>query len=98
MKQIVIKIDDEIYERFCHEYSDECLISKATNYDILEAFCNGTILPEHHGRLKDTDDLDETVFMLNTEKDAQITRNEYKIISNVLFEMPTILEATERGW
>lgn len=57
-RELVIKISEEIYDRFGHEYSDENLISKDTNDAILEAFCNGTPLPKGHGRLGDLDALE----------------------------------------
>ena len=38
----------------------------------------------------DADALDSVVFRMNTEKDAQITRLEYKLIDSVIFEFPTI--------
>ena len=41
-------------------------------------------------RLIDADALDSVVFRLNTEENAQITRLEYKLIDNVIFEFPTI--------
>ena len=53
--ELVIKIPEELYNRFSHEYSEENLISKYTNDAILEAFCNGIPLPKGHGRLKDFD-------------------------------------------
>ena len=53
--ELVIKIPEELYNRFGYEYSEESLISKYTNDAILEAFCNGTPLPKGHGRLIDAD-------------------------------------------
>lgn len=47
-------------------------------------------IPKGHGRLIDEKTLDDTIERLNT-----LTRYEYKIIGNILFEMPTILEAEE---
>ena len=40
-------------------------------------------------RLIDADSLDETITRLN-EQDWGITRNEYKLIDRVIFEMPTV--------
>lgn len=51
-------------------------------------------IPTPHGRLIDTDALDETILKINSQE-AYITRNDYKLIENVLFEMSTILEAEE---
>lgn len=44
-------------------------------------------IPKEHGRLIDEKILDDTIERLNI-----LTRYEYKIISNILFEIPTILE------
>lgn len=41
-------------------------------------------------RLIDADVLDEVVLDLNTNRNAGITRGEYKIIDSVLFEFPTV--------
>ena len=51
--ELVIKVSEELYNRFRHEYSDENLISKYTNDAILDAFCNGTPLPKGHRDLFD---------------------------------------------
>ena len=51
-------------------------------------------IPTPHGRLIDGDALDGTIMKINS-KEAYITRNDYKLIDNILFEMPTILEAEE---
>lgn len=48
-------------------------------------------IPKPHGRLIDADALGETIFKINLEE-PYITRNDYKLIENVLFEMPTIIE------
>lgn len=40
-------------------------------------------------RLIDADDLENVVMQLNKEG-RTITRNEYKVIDNILFEFPTI--------
>ena len=44
--KIVIDIPDVIYERFGYEYSEQNKISRDVNEIILNAFCNGTPLPE----------------------------------------------------
>lgn len=49
-------------------------------------------LPKGHGDLKDYNTLDDTIARLN-EQGWGVTRYEYKRISGVLFEMPTIIEA-----
>ena len=41
-------------------------------------------------RLIDADVLDEVVLDLNTNRNAGITRGEYKIIDSVLFEFPAV--------
>lgn len=41
-------------------------------------------------RLIDSDVLDSVVLDLNTNRNAGITRGEYKLIDSVLFEFPTV--------
>ncbi len=41
-------------------------------------------------RLIDANVLESVILRLNTEENAQITRGEYKLIENVIFEFPTI--------
>ena len=55
--QVVIKIPEEVYERFGFEYREENLISKYTTDVILDAFCKGTTLPKGHGQLIDADSM-----------------------------------------
>ena len=86
--KLVIEIPNEVVEK--ESYADYFGCFSRELYEIIK---NGTPLPKGHGRLIDADMLDETVLRLNTEQDAQITRTEYKIISNVLYEIPTIIEA-----
>jgi hypothetical protein len=51
MKKIVIEIDDELY--------NEILSRKYSKTRLEKAVANGTLLPEHHGRLIDADALTE---------------------------------------
>ena len=92
---IVIEIPEELYNRFGHEYREENLISKYTNDALLEAFCNGTVLPEGHGKLIDAG---EYVDVLNN---AQIEGlNTYKGLGRakeLLIETHTIIEADEES-
>ena len=61
--QIVIEIDEDIYNRFTHdEGRPRCEITEEERFQmnadavrLTRAFCNGTPLPEGHGRLKDVD-------------------------------------------
>ena len=48
--ELVIKIPEEVYEKFGREYREEGAISKRTNDVILDAFCNATPLSKEHGR------------------------------------------------
>ena len=85
--QIVIDIPKELYERFGYEYSEENLISKSTNDVILEAFCNGTPLPEGHGRLIDAD-------VMKTMKSIQSANfNAVGLIRYWIDNQPAIIEA-----
>ena len=88
--QIVINISEKEY----NYYRDA---SNFWGYSKLrEIIVNGTPLPKGHGRLIDADTLDDVVMRMN-ENGAQITRNEYKLIDNVIFEMLTIIEADKGG-
>ena len=51
-------------------------------------------VPTPHGRLIDADALDDVVFNL-IESGCYITRNDYKQLSSMIFEWPTVIEAEE---
>ena len=93
--ELVIKIPKDLYIKI---YSDaEIMIcgmrsGKTLLATLLRAIRNGASLPEGHGDLKDYAQLENHIFNLN-ENGYNITRSEYKMIDNVLFEMPTIIEA-----
>ena len=55
--EVVVKVPEGLYNKFGHEYREENLISKYTNDAILEAFCNGILLPKGHGDLVDYKEL-----------------------------------------
>ena len=85
------------------EYGDTCIsyclltewrISLSNRDDKILPSCPLVEIPTPHGRLIDGDALDGTIMKINS-KEAYITRNDYKLIDNILFEMPTILEAEE---
>lgn len=85
--QIVIDIDEDAYKEIKKIVADEnemCFMQKL--------IANGTPLPKGHGRLIDADMLDDVIMQMY-ENGSEITRYEYKMIDDVLFEMPTIIEA-----
>lgn len=86
--QIVIDIDENLYTRLF----DNGDVDAVDMLKACVAIRKGTPLPKGHGELKDVDALDDVIMQMN-ENGAQITRYEYKVIDNVLFEMPTIIEA-----
>lgn len=91
MIQIVIDISKDVYYRCKNERVG------LLPFDVPEvcyAIQNGKVLPKH-GDLKDYDTLDDTVVRLNSEG-WQITRNEYKLIDRVVFEMPTLIETKDK--
>ena len=99
--ELVIKVSEELYNRFGHEYRDENLISKYTNDAILDAFCNGTPLPKGHGRLKDEDEIvkaieDRVEFLRKNDVVFMRLRKDIDIlgcIPKIRCEVPTIIEA-----
>ena len=92
--QLVIELEENVYDAMKNcatntkHRSDKHLLGILWN-----SIVNGTPLPKH-GDLKDYDTLDDTVVRLNSEG-WQITRNEYKLIDRVVFEMPTLIETDE---
>ena len=84
--QIVIDIPEEQYN------SRDYRVALISNIGEITYIGKGTPLPKGHGRLIDADVLDDVIMQMNANG-AQITRYEYKVIDNVLFEMPTIIEA-----
>lgn len=52
VKEVVIKLPKEVYERFGHEYREKDLISPYVAEAILNAFIKGTVLPEGRGDLR----------------------------------------------
>ena len=85
--KIIIDIPDHIYRTLIEtgKYGYYA-------FDAKKAIKKGKRLPKGHGDLIDVTTLDDVIMRMN-EKDAQITRNEYKLISNVLAEMKIIIEA-----
>lgn len=57
--KMVVRIPEEIYERFAHEYSEESLISDYVEEVILDAFTKGTIIPKGNGKIVDIDKVHE---------------------------------------
>ena len=100
--ELVIKMPEDDYKRFGYEYREEATISKRINDIILDAFCNGTLLPKGHGRLIDADKIANEV---NARKDNWDRHgNEYEsgryesydCVVDMIDDAPTIIEADKK--
>ena len=89
--QIVIDIPEEEYNRI---QSMDWKNGDAIYDEAVKAIHYGKPLPKDHGRLIDADAQDDIISRLN-ELRWELTRADYKLIDNVLFEFPTIIEASE---
>ena len=89
--KIVIDIPDAIYERFGYEYSELNLISVDVDNAIIDAFINGTLLPNGHGRLIDADAFQKYCF--NKNFDERLSDGGLATINLFLGFQPTIIEA-----
>ena len=88
--ELVIKIDDKMYELVKHFEEGLRLIDKKyDNVDtaLLRAIINGTPLPEHHGRLIDADD----IRVIELEDSLHIIRHEKGDDIDVYIDAPTII-------
>ena len=97
--QIVIDIDEDIYNRFTHnEVKPRCEITEKERFQmgadaicLTRAFCNGTPLPKGHGRLiaePTEEDIAKTVGGQNDF--AECIRDAVRM---VFINAPTIIEA-----
>ena len=93
---------------FCPWYQTFCSFCKAANKNISVLdmnkgpdWCPLVEVPDH-GDLVDRGALEDTVLRLNFPEEYpsddvaeswEITRNQYKMIDNVLFQMPTVIPA-----
>lgn len=84
MKQIVIEIDDDYFELLVHD------VERGNDYKPLKIIANGKLLPEHHGRLIDADNLTPDTEW-NDYDDGFMSYSQLQIDSAV-----TILEAKEQ--
>ncbi len=83
MKEIVIKIEEETYNRIMNGWMP---LHKAVN--LMENVQKGTPLPKHHGRLIDTDDIaiiDEQFYV----------PSDYYVAENAIDNAPTIIERSD---
>lgn len=81
VKEVVIKLPKEIYERFGYEYSEESLITKDTNEAILDAFIKGIVLPEGHGDIVDIKTLTDMFWDGNS---MEITKDDLSAIEPLI--------------
>lgn len=85
MKQIVISVPDEWLEG-----------TQPNLYDVIGAVMNGTVLPEHHGDLKDIGNME----LLNVQVHDDYSKGWHNAIEycvRQLRERPTIIPATKEG-
>lgn len=79
--ELVIKIPEEVYERFGYEYREEAAISMRTNDMILNAFCNGILLPKGHG---DIVDIETLIDMFWDGNSMEITKYDLSVIEPII--------------
>ena len=100
--ELVIKIDEDIYNRFTHnEVRPRCKITEEERFQmnadavrLTRAFCNGTQLPKGHGRLTDLDELIN--FTYNTygiNSGKSITKDNEDIIDYIYNKAETLIKA-----
>lgn len=78
MKQIVINVPDEWLEG-----------TQPNLYDVMGAVMNGTVLPEHHGKLIDADALKQRI--------AKVFPMVYGGVASEIDNAETIIPATKEG-
>ena len=83
--EIVIDIPEEIYNNFMNDW--------VYSLDILHAVRHGTILPEHHGRLIDEQQI---IDRFKPIEKYEFWRVGTDGLFNVLSDAPTIIEGSER--
>ena len=80
MKKIVIEIDDDLY--------NEILSRKYSKTRLEKAVANGTVLPEHHGRLISEEDMLSVIIFSKLFDNAKVGE-----VKEALLNIPTIIEA-----
>ena len=85
MIDIIVSIDEDYYKILKDD------VEKGMDYLPCVLIAKGIPLPKNHGDLKDYSQLDDHIWKLNSNG-YEITRYEYKLIDNVMFEMPTIIK------
>ena len=84
--KLMIDIPKEEYELVQHGNK-----SYRTELELMNAVANGTLLPEHHGRLIDADKLVDSIL---ADRQSFYTQSE---MINVVNYAPTIIEETRRS-
>ena len=99
--QIVIEIDEDIYNRFTHnEVKPRCEITEEERFQmdadairLTRAFCNGKPLPKGHGRLIDADAIPGSVELKGFLAQDDMHLVTIDKVKKVLSDLPTIIEA-----
>lgn len=92
--QIVIEIPDEIYKGTMQIKESRGISSEDVIQIPLECISNGTVLPEHHGRLIDVDALEEAYTyecISECERCEHCSKDGHGC--ELLLNVPTIIEA-----
>ena len=88
MKEIVIQLSEEDYKEICSGVKDMSAVYLETTFLLYCAVKNGTVLPEHHGRIVDVDRLQKTFWRNVAGASA---------FDDIFNNAPTILEAKEQS-
>lgn len=99
MKEIVIKIDDEFYEKLMDRTKYMHIHSLCT---LADAVRNGTELPKGHGELKDTNEILAKTHAMQKDWESDndriwaINKPKYKALAyanRFIIDAPTLVEA-----
>lgn len=89
--QIIIKIDEELYNYMQTEKYDKHL-DKRFDYQVRFAVRNGTPLPKRHGNLIDVNDLLDDIGLEDNDYNRDTNTGEIITLENI-DRIPTIIEA-----
>ena len=104
--QLVININEDIAHDIIHGQGEEPrIIVRDFQATIADAIKNGTPLPEHHGDLKDVDEIvkaieDRVEFLRKNDAIFMRLRKDIDILGcvpKIRCEVPTIISATKEG-
>lgn len=99
MKEIVIEIRDEVYERLLKPNEP---MDYTTAMNVRYAIKNGKVLPKGHGELKDTNEILAKTYVMqkdlesNNDRIWAINKPKYKALAyanRFILDAPTLVEA-----